>query len=326
MKPAVRHAKLIRDALANRNAAKQPLVASWQRSFRLHKLRPERPRTAKRLTGQEFNLSRERLGPLIHNARNCLDRLYQAIGGDGCCVLLADRDGVPVARRGAEADDVTFKKWGLWTGSVWSEDFEGTNGIGTCIVEERSLAIHKDQHFHTKNIGLSCIASPIFDPEGKLIAVLDVSSCRADLTPGFSRLIAMAVNDAARQIEMAHFEHHFGRARVILATPPGETDRTGPAVPGASLVAVDRDDLVIGASRAARRLFGLSDEDLKNPFPISTLYGQHTDDAHAYAQAGRRTISQALARCGGNISAAAQALGVSRATLHRKIKQLKISQ
>ncbi len=324
MKPVISHAKQIEAALASQSAAHQPLVASWQRSANLHKLEPQRPTTARRLSPEEFRETREKLAPLVHNAQNYLDRLYQAIGGDGCCVLLADKDGVPVARRGSQCDDVTFQEWGLWTGTIWSEDSEGTNGIGTCIVEERALTIHKGQHFHSKNIGLSCTASPIFDHDGQLVAALDVSSCRSDLTPGFSRLISMAVIDAARQIEMTHFENHFSEARVVLATPPEGFGRRGHVVPGASLLAVDRDELVIGATRAARKLFDLSDEDLKNPQPLSMLYGQEASDAQNYAQVGRRTISQALARSGGNVSAAAQALGVSRATLYRKLKQLKL--
>ncbi len=318
MKPAIRHAKQIELALAENNAARNPLVASWQRSYDLHRLQPDRPTTAMRLSAKEFGESREKLAPLIRSAKIYLDRLYMAIGGDGCCVLLADRDGVPVARRGAEADDVTFKNWGLWTGT-------GTNGIGSCIVEERPMTIHKGQHYHSKNTGLSCMAAPIFDYEGKLIAALDVSSCRSDLTPGFSRLISMAVIDAARQIEMAYFEYHFAGARVLLATPPEDFTSSGMVRSGASLVAVDRDDLVIGATRAARKLFDLNDIDLKNPLPLSMLYGRETDDAQYHAQAGRRIISQALARSGGNVSAAAQALGVSRTTLHRKIKHLKLS-
>ena len=85
-----------------------------------------------------------------------LDRLIAAVGGVGCSVLLADRDGVVVERRGAPCDDSTFDGWGLWTGAVWSEKFEGTNGIGTCLVEQRAVTIDRDQHFFTRNALLSC--------------------------------------------------------------------------------------------------------------------------------------------------------------------------
>ncbi len=75
-------------------------------------------------------------------------------------------------------DDETFRQWGLWTGTVWSEESEGTNGIGTCLVERRTLTIHRDQHFHSRNTLLSCTTAPVYDHEGNLAAALDVSSCR----------------------------------------------------------------------------------------------------------------------------------------------------
>jgi len=68
----------------------------------------------------------------------------------------------------------------------------------------------------------------------------------------------------------------------------------------------------------------LVDKDFKNPVPLSTLFGQDVDEADDYTKAGRRTVLLALARSGGNVSAAASSMGISRATLHRKIKRLGI--
>lgn len=310
------HSEVITAALQSNAAAHNSVAASWRRSQILHNLRPNKQNAPERLSQTELQYAQDGLGAFVDTASSGLDRLYNAVGSDGCCILLADKNGVPVARRGAEVDDDTHNEWGLWTGVIWSEQSEGTNGIGTCIAEERALTIHKDQHFHAKNCALSCTAAPIFGHDGQLIAALDVSTCRSDLTTGFSRLISLAVVDAARQIEIAHFEYSFNNARVLLASPPEEQANST----GVSLVAVDQNDLVIGATRAARRVFGLNDTDLQNPIPLSMLYGKDVDEAHRYSQAGRRTISQALARSGGNVSAAARALGVSRATLHRKIK------
>ena len=89
------------------------------------------PRTADRArTGARRASVWSRCSPA---ADATLDRLFQAVGGTGCCVLFTDRHGVPVDRRGACADDTTFRAWGLWPGAVWSEESEGTNGIGTCL-------------------------------------------------------------------------------------------------------------------------------------------------------------------------------------------------
>ncbi len=318
------HAATIEEAIARDEAARHPLVASWQRSRILHDLKPGKQIAPERLSGSELNQAQERLGLLINTSETSLDQLYLAVGDVGCSVILADRNGVAIARRGALQDDKTFDKWGLWTGAIWSEESEGTNGVGTCIVEERPLTIHKDQHFHSKNIGLSCTAAPVFDHEGNLMAVIDVSSCRADLTAGFSRLISAAVIDTARRIETAHFSARFSDARILLAKAGADCQNPQHHHRSCALIAIDKDDLVIGATRGARRIYGLSNADLANPRPVASLHGQDMDPARDYAMAKSRVIQQALANSGGNVSAAARSMGISRATLHRKLKKFKI--
>ncbi|TIX98138.1 MAG: GAF domain-containing protein, partial [Mesorhizobium sp.] len=143
----------------------------------------------------ELNRARQSVELLIRTAQSSLYRLFMAVGGAGCCIILANRNGVPVERRGAPGDDATFRDWGLWLGTLWGEESEGTNGIGTCLAEQRALTIHRDQHFLTRNTDLSCTTAPIFDHEGNLVAALDVSSCRADLTESFVALISLVVVD-----------------------------------------------------------------------------------------------------------------------------------
>ncbi len=321
---ATQHAGRINAALDTSEAARSALVASWRRSSSLHRLDPGEAKLPLRITDAELRLARARIEPLIHAAQSSLDRLYLAMSGVGCCVLLADRDGVPVDRRGAPGDDRTFEDWGLWTGTVWSEDAEGTNGIGTCLVEQRALTIHRDQHFFARNTALSCSTAPIYDHEGDLIAALDVSSCRAELTEGFVNLIGLAVRDAARRIEADNFRLAFSSARILL-TPATEAN------PGA-MVTVDADDMVIGATRQARLTHGITNEMLARRLPVADIAGFGAGSgagfgAHAaedLGQAERAALQRALARAGGNVSAAAQQLGISRATLHRKLARFGI--
>ena len=182
---------------------------------------------------------------------------------------------------------MTFEDWGLWTGAVWSEKFEGTNGIGTCLVEQRAVTIDRDQHFFARNTLLACTTAPIYDERGELAAALDVSSCRADLTEGFVKLIAAAVSDAARAIEAENFRLAFPRARILLA-PAGE--RAGPA-----LLAVDRDDLVVGATRAARLALGIDAQTLARPRPAADVMGARSCRRRRHR---RRRTGRAAARAG----------------------------
>jgi transcriptional regulator of acetoin/glycerol metabolism len=310
------HADMINAAITSSAAAKSALVASWKRSASLHQLNPGERRGPMRLAQSELDEARQALEPLLRVAQTSLDRLYQAVGGVGCCVLLADRNGIPLDRRGAISDDKTFEKWGLWTGTVWSEQAEGTNGIGTCLVERRTLTIHADQHFFDRNTALSCTTAPIFDHEGNLAAALDVSSCRADLTEGFVSLISMAVSDAARRIESEHFRLAFPHARILLAPSLDKVSGV--------LLAVDNDDLVIGATRAARQSLGLTSEGLLKPIPAADLLDQGELAAGELRDAERSVVQRALARADGNVAAAARLLGISRATLHRKLNRLEL--
>lgn len=313
---SARHADRVNAAIGSDEAAKSALVASWRRSAALHRLDPASRTQPRRLTAAELSHARQRIEPLIEAAQASLDRLYLAVGGVGCCVLLADRDGVPVERRGAIADDDTFRDWGLWTGTVWSERSEGTNGIGTCLVEQRALTIHRDQHFFSRNTLLSCTTAPIYDHEGNLAAALDVSSCRADLTEGFVNLIAVAVGDAVRRIESENFRLAYPDARVVVAQIG---DRTSNA-----LLAVDKEDLVVGATRSARIAFGITTDRLARPLPAAQVLGGDANPAGSLRDAERGILERALVGAGGNVTAAARTLGVSRATLHRKLSKFGI--
>ncbi len=302
------HLTTIETALARGEAARSPVVASWSRSARLHGLDPTKPSQPDRMTAQELAAARDRTAPLIRAASPNLDRLFQAVGAVGCCVLLADLDGVPLERRGAAVDDTVFSDWGLWPGTRWSEAQQGTNGIGTCLVEERVVTIHRDQHFFTRNTILSCMSAPIYGPQGKLAGVLDVSSARNDLTEGFMTLISQAVTETAQKIEAQAFRDAFPTARMVLV--PGERASGG-------LLAVDHDDLVIGATRAARHQLGLTGDLVRQPRPAADVLGHFE---HETLEDGERAVlMRALARAGGNVSAAARDLGISRATFHRKL-------
>jgi transcriptional regulator of acetoin/glycerol metabolism len=310
------HAAQVEAAIASGHAAKSAVVASWRRSSRLHRLDPAGTRVPLRLSDSELELVRQSSEPLLRAAQPIMDRLYHAVGAAGCCVLLADSEGVPVERRGSAADDATFKCWGLWTGALWSEAHEGTNGIGTCLVEQRALTIDRAQHFFTRNTSLSCTAAPIYDQDAKLAGVLDISSCRADRTDGFSNLIALAVVEAARRIEAEIFRAAFARARIVLS-PTADGHPAG-------LLAVDADDLVVGATRSARLQFGIAGDRELRPVPAVDLLGGPASEREELGDVERSVLQRALLRSRGNVSAAARALGISRATLHRKLNRFEL--
>jgi transcriptional regulator of acetoin/glycerol metabolism len=312
------HADLVYATLNDGTSTAQSVVAaSWSRSLTNYGLDPDRAPPPRSLSQGEFQATLSRMELLVRLAQGTLDRLFQSVGDAGCCVLLTDGDGVPLDRRGMVGDDADFQAVGLWTGMVWSEASEGTNGVGTCIAEERALTIHRSEHFLTRNIGLSCTVAPIWDAQGRLMGGLDVSTCRSDLTPAILKLVASATREAAHRIELHHFREAFRHARILVGPDTG----SGPA----GLLAVDREDFIIGASRAARLAYSLTDERLRDPFPAEDLLnGEEVRPEEGLAIAERAAVRQALSRAKGNVSAAARLLGISRATMHRKLDRLGI--
>jgi len=294
-------------------AAASPVAASWSRSVRLHGLSPDDTRRRGPVESPRLKEAGERIGAMGAVAADVMDRLFAAVGETGACVIFSDAGGLILDRRGAPGDDDDFARWGLWTGNDWSEGAEGTNGVGTCAIEERPVIVMREEHFHSRNIAMSCMGAPVFDHRGRLAAVLDVSSCRRDLTHGLAKLTAHAVADAARRIETESFQTASPGCRIVVAEGHGEG--------GAMLLAVDRDDLLVGATRRARRSLGLDDESFRSPRPLSDVLGERAE-AGDFDSAERAEIRRALARAGGNASAAARGLGVSRATLYRRMARL----
>src|SRR5215467_10314551 len=152
------------------------IANSWQRSITRHGIDPESKEAPRILTSGELRQLREPLDRLIFSAQEEIDRLYKVVREAGYTLLFCNTAGVAVEHRGEEADASRFEYWGTWLGGVWSEAIEGTNGIGTCIAEERPITIHRNQHFRSRHTDLSCSAAPVFGVDGSLMAVLDVSA------------------------------------------------------------------------------------------------------------------------------------------------------
>lgn len=304
-----RHQDRVEDVLRSRTRAAQSLVAaSWCRSGLKHGLEPGTISGPAILSAAELTLRRQRNDALLDVARPLLDQLFQTVAQSGCAVMLSDRDGVILEARAMNGDRSMFDVVGLTPGGVWSEGVEGTNGIGTCLVEGCSVTIHRDEHFANRNIGISCMDAPIHDPNGKLLAALDVSSCRDDHSAALAALVQKIVQDGARRIERALFYRHFDGRRIIDANEPGGDT---------ALIAVDRDDLMVGATRAARLRFQLTDECLSGNRSAADLLGE--GQTASLRDAERATLRRALAEADGNASRAARALGVSRATFYRRM-------
>ena len=189
------------------------IARSWLRCLEDYHLDPAQTIAPTVLEHGRLLESRERLRQVLQIAGSEMNSLHQQLSGAGHAVLLTDARGVILNCVTAPSERKIFERAGLWLGADWSEACEGTNGIGTCLVERQSLTIHRDEHFRGRHTGLTCSASPVFDPHGELLAVLDVSSAREAVSRQSQFHTMALVNLSAKMIEscyfLRHFEHHW---------------------------------------------------------------------------------------------------------------------
>ena len=238
---------------------------SWRRSAVDHHIDPESRISPNIISDRELTISREPLANIIFQAQEEMDRLYAIVRHAGYVVLLCNTQGIAVHHRGNERMSDQFRHWGTWLGGVWSEQVEGTNGIGTCIAEQRPVSVHLDQHFRSRHVRLSCAGAPIFDANGTLAAILDTSSIVPELAEQSHALALAATITAARAIEERLFREHFHDIWIIAAVP---CDESSPAI----LLAIDHDKRIVGADRVARETCALDSLLLDKGIHLLTLF------------------------------------------------------
>lgn len=301
------HIERVRDAVANGEASRSLLAASWGRCISLYGLDPACARPRRVLEPDALNMAREASGKLLHVGFPIIERL-RLLAGPGVCLLWADADGVPLQSWATEADAGELLRLGLSPGVDWSERREGTNGIGTCLFERRPIVIRHDQHFFAREAQITCLVAPIFDHRGVLRGALNATIYgRADVS-GRAELLFAAICDAAQEIETEYFHHAFESLRILSVG--GRR--------GAALLAVDRDDVIIGASKVARASLGLTEAMIDDGCCVTDLFENGPDDLTG---AERGVLRRALTRHRGNVTAAARTLDISLATMKRKIQQ-----
>jgi len=235
--------------------------ASWNRCINTYALDPGELKRPTTVEHNDLQARRERLGVVLGIARIEMEGLGKLMEHSEYSIMLTDRDGVIVSHVGDPGFAATARRSGFREGVLWSEREMGTNGMGTCLMTQRSVLIHRTDHFLEQNAQLTCSAAPIFDMRGQLLAALDISGASAHTQTHTLALVDMAAQNVEnRALLNACGEFHllrFHRCAEFVSTP------------GEGVIAFDHQGIIRGGNRCALKLLSLRNHD--------SLCGQRVD-------------------------------------------------
>ncbi|MDN3521131.1 sigma-54-dependent Fis family transcriptional regulator [Halomonas ramblicola] len=236
--------------LAEPASCRDVIRRSWERCVDEYRLDPSRPRPVRVLTQQALREHREPVDELLHVARAGVDQLFTQVAPLGYVLLLTDRRGITVEFRGFRDQDRALRRAGLYLGADWDERYAGTCAVGTSIHDTQALTCHRSEHFDATHIALTCTAAPITDPQGRVMAVLDISALQSPRAQESQNFGLHLVTLYARMIEDAYFLHRY-RDCLILRY---DTAREFVHLNGRGLIAMEEDGSIIAANGNGRAL------------------------------------------------------------------------
>ncbi len=235
-------------------SACSPIDNSWNRCVTQFNLDPSRLYSPVVVDSGHLKDRQAQHEDLVEIARGEMDSLYEQISGSGYALLLTDASGIILCEKVDPNLKQMFRSSGLIVGADWSEEREGTNGIGTCINEERPVTIYRSEHFRARHIGLSCSGAPIRDPGGDLLAVLDASSVDTHSGRASQSHTMALVNISAHLIEKCLFLRRY-QAKAVLRFHH-RAELVNLLHDGA--LALEEDGTVLAADRTACKLLGVN--------------------------------------------------------------------
>ncbi len=289
--------------------------------------------------------------PLVQAARPVLAELVRAMGNIGYFAILTNAEGVvvdvhgPVDRNDRRADVIAR------VGVDLSERAVGTTAISAALTELQPVWLLRGEHLFDVTDAYSCAGAPVFVPLGQCAGMLDLTGVEVVERPALKHL----VRRAARSIENGWLLASPHALTLRLNWPgnqPGDDSDglltldadgriTGANPTARQMLALDVGNPDAHASDvfampwenlfdAARRDDGFYEAPLWSGLRLQTqAHRARTTDAvnsttprssgKALRDVETELIRQAVVKARGNVAEAARALGISRATVYRKL-------
>ena len=302
------------------------------------------------VSAQRMRQVQEENRPLVQAARPVLAELVRAMGNIGYFAILTNAEGIvidvhgPVDRSDRRADVIAR------VGVDLSERVVGTTAISAALTELQPVWLHRGEHFFEDTSVYSCAGAPVFGPDGCCAGMLDLTGVEVTERPALKHL----VRRSARSIENSWLLAS-PHALTLRLNWPGNQ----PGDDSDGLLTLDADGHITGANPTARQMLSLDvgsagahASDVfampwENLFDAARREGgscevplwsglrlqtqAHRAGANEPAGSAPRSsgkalrdveaelIRQAVTQARGNVAEAARTLGISRATVYRKL-------
>lgn len=229
------------------------ITESWQRCAR-GGVNPHNPTAHRSLDAPTLSKVLKEKEQLINIAKPFMANLYKFVKGSGFVVVLTDENGYIMELFGDEDMLQNPLTKNFFRGASWHEQEAGTNAIGTALFIKEPIQVSGAEHYCQQHHCLTCSSAPIFDSNGQVIGVLDMSG-----GSHASHLHTLGMVAAAAEAIMAQLS--ICRKNYELALVNSRLTNFFNTVSDGVII-VDKNDDVVELNPAAKALIGVSWHDV----------------------------------------------------------------
>jgi sigma-54 dependent transcriptional regulator, acetoin dehydrogenase operon transcriptional activator AcoR len=244
------------------------ILRSWQRC-RTTGVNPHNNRLHDHLQDRDLTEALHRRERLISVAHPFMTDLYTLVSGSGFVVVLTDEKGHILELFGDDGAAETPMTSNFFIGASWHERDAGTNAIGTALEEQKPVQVSGAEHYCRKHHCLTCSAAPIFDPEDRLIGILDISGHFQGAHLHTLGMVVAAAKAIIAQLRIRLKNHQLAIANKKLTSFFNMVSD--------GVLILDQDDTVTELNPAAERIFGRNRQDLQGAKLPRLIAGNSSD-------------------------------------------------
>ncbi len=226
---------------------REVILSSWKRCHTTG-VNPYDNSIHPHLQGEGLNRALNRRERLLAVAHPFMTDLYAIVRGTGFVVVLTNEDGYILELFGDEGADETPMTSNFFVGASWHERDAGTNAIGTALEEQKPVQVTGPEHYCRKHHCLTCSAAPLFDPDDRVIGILDISGSFQGAHLHTLGMVVAAAKAISAQLRIRMKNHQLAVANKKLVSFFNMVSD--------GLLILDQDGTITELNPAAERIFG----------------------------------------------------------------------